>query len=1272
MPPNVDRILEAAANAKRAGKTEDFEILMGVYDEIAAQPPALEPAPAPEPVVPLELPADFLTRVRTEAAEMAARDVKQFGDLPSPVVEARRAATEQALIDEAIQSRGTVITTSRTPGGGVEPAPGPVTSVIPTLRPSRIRTLPTGEQVYIEPDTGVVRPPSDVERFVESFARQPIKSEREIIRESIERSDLPSEEKKSRIERLDRVPESQLGPGEVEGVLSAALTPLSLGSAVVRDVFFGPSAREARAALNRAANAGLNRAVNAGLPESLIPESMTSGSPIPEALVLPTPLPGATQVGRPASLEPEGAGMLGRVGAILSNRSETIGDEFRRTPVVVDRFKTLGLSDDAAKDAAYALGFVTDIAVPTTLGAGPLAKVTGDAVGATRAGKAAGRAVEAAVEKTAPMMSRMGLEGVTAIVGIGPASDAALVRRAAGRVVNTIPDLTDSQRKAVSESVSRVVTPDAIRRAGPDWIESVAREVEDAARTVGVKGDTVSSIGREVRRALPTAEPMVRVTNNVAVPKSMVASVRNTMRELLESFPGGRPSNEVLDAAAISAAGRAARNISDIRVADFAADDAVRGSLFDRTLPALAESRILRRMAAMDPTRPTRTAITLQRELRVAQQRAANSVMKSIKDAVPKVGFNKALDDVISSEVTDKNQMLSAIRSKMFGDMAESVASRIPDPELTVDGITRYVEAAREAGIIRAPSMFSREAVIRAMVASLIEDAIPERLAAVVKTRVAGTGVVEAVSPLDRQVAAGGAELLKMVDDLPVPRQTALIPYMVDTVLTPAERQLRLLRQAIRYGIAPIPNLPYIGTRLAAATVVPIASIGLKLASSGLSEAVRAALKIGGGVLRTPTGVLSAGQVEAMAEARGLGMSTVDAERVGLLTDTLYRRTFSSPGIRGGSTRALAALRDFIPEVAAKAEQAYRMGVFRAALAAGEPPVQAAALARRSQVDWNAVLTTPGADSALRWIPAASEWAAMMAEVGSAMVRNPGAYLRILRGQVAINRDWSEKYNISPTDDLLASVPFPPKMPELPFESASSREAKRQGLAWYMPASPLTAPVELTIDFVRSITTTADMVAALADLRTSVAEREAWGDRIAEALLRIPGVVAATSPGPSILTGARPDRQLTDEEVYAGLVIMSGAPALLSGGLDSDAESSFSAVQSILQPIPVLPPGTPRGSSPIDHPWTTTPPKGSWIIPGVAREGGKPVWYAFTPSPQGLSNMVFIRSISPEVLERAAVTGWAGPAALMFTPAEQQSRDAAERVRIERLRSSRQ
>ena len=1245
MTPTPDQLLEEAGRAKAEGREEDVRILLELHDELTAQP-ALAPTRPEVPVEPLELPQDRQERILKESKELAAASREGQGNVPFRVAEKREAEIEEILREEAERGRGRILGT-----GAPEPESplGAVSGMVPFLRPTRIRTLPSGEQVYIEPDTGVVRPPSDLERLQESFARQIVTPEREIIRKSIELSEMPPEERETRLQMLQKVPESALGAGEVESSLLAALTPLNIPAAVLREATFGPSAREVK------------KSVQESLGRVLGPESAKDllGDLSPALTIF-----GEEQVGRPAELE-RGESFVGRVGDILASR-EDIGDEFERTPAIVDRFKLGGLvSEERAKDAAYALGLGAEILIPIAPGAGIVTKGVKSAVGE-------------GVNYLAPLLSKFGLEGVVIVAGRGANSDAALTKKVLDGVIRG-SDLADSQKEVIIREVSKRVTPEAAQK--PGFWDDIVQTTTEEVRKVAPGSVQEISIASALRRAEPLSEPLVRIHPKVAVPKSAALSVRAKMDEILKAQPEAgvrwirerviksgaadeevaKRTAEILEGykqnAALQAAGSAARSITDVSVAQLGVEDALRGGILERAFPSVFESSYFRRYKMLDPMARSAYSADLAKRVR---QAARSESERFLRGVTSKEDLISKLDSRLKPEYWPQ------IAGKIFGETAETIQKRFRQPEANFEDIVKLIGEIRAAGFASKiiPKKASRSGALRAITSVVLEEDIAKRIP---KGMLSEFDLLRAqrvfgASDLDRKILAGGEEFARVFDELPVSQQQALSSFAYDTLSSAVERQGRLLRQAIKYGIPFVPNLPYLGGRALTGMTLPLVTLGLRRALGGAYKALRP-----GKNLKTPLGDLTPAEVGALADEYGLGISSVDAERVGLLADGLYKR------IDQGILRKYASIfRDFIPDLASKIEQNFRLGVFRHALSKGADASEAAALARRSQVDWEGLITDPqlGAQlqTAIRFIPASVESAALMAEVAGGFSRNPAVLRGLLKAQVARNKQIAEENNLPASDAGISSIPLSLSPPEVPMlETASAAELRKQGLRFYAPSSPLTLPIEGAISVISGFSTMGDIVADFGALVRDQGVRDDWADRMGQALLRVPGIFAGREAR-SLVT--RPSKESRLEDIYAGIIILEGSPALLSGGLDSNASQTSRAIQDILRPIPVLPPGADPSLNPADAPWDRMPPPGMYIIPTTTKEG-KEAWLAFRPSPEGLQNLEIIRALTPAQVEDILAGAVWGPVSPFLGRPEELAPERRERERIERLREAR-
>ena len=110
--------------------------------------------------------------------------------------------------------------------------------------------------------------------------------------------------------------------------------------------------------------------------------------------------------------------------------------------------------------------------------------------------------------------------------------------------------------------------------------------------------------------------------------------------------------------------------------------------------------------------------------------------------------------------------------------------------------------------------------------------------------------------------------------------------------------------------------------------------------------------------ITTPTGIYySPADLVKLAEQEGIGYTAIEAERIGgLVNDILVdvNRTYGRTGRQVWDTLN-PATKGFWVRTAEAMERSFRQGVFEARLAAGDTVTEAAAVARRSQFDYDEV-----------------------------------------------------------------------------------------------------------------------------------------------------------------------------------------------------------------------------------------------------------------------------------------------------------------------------
>ena len=452
-----------------------------------------------------------------------------------------------------------------------------------------------------------------------------------------------------------------------------------------------------------------------------------------------------------------------------------------------------------------------------------------------------------------------------------------------------------------------------------------------------------------------------------------------------------------------------------------------------------------------------------------------------------------------------------------------------------------------------------------------------------------------------------------------------------------------------RYGYAGIPNLPVILYRMTEAPILSLATIGTentlralgRLPSTVVNEAMR---KLGmrrlGGPLTTPSGrVYSPGELDALAERGGIGITRADQSRAALLARDLER--MARRATRGAAGRALGFVADqfnpfargFWLETAHALNRSYRRSVMEGALAAGLPEMDALRLARESLGDYGG--QPKYIQDAGRYLASAQHNYLLMTEAVQLGLRNPMKLEAIGRAALA-NQKVQDPYALDGDASLS----------RLGVVRAGQAESAQR---FYGPENPFFVPVEQVTSSMRNANlVVADLIRMGRALKAQ--DYPTAANTFVEGgvnLISIPlPVFAQALDYAGIETAAA---QTLADPVSAERVFWQTMAAARAADPDG-SRGIWSAWDAIAMPKKVPPP---EGSA---HPtlpdyWVTQPPAGTPHVlyayeldaDGVPR----PLYAVYEPSPRGMQQIELLRAATPDLLERA----FGASAALIDMPA---------------------
>ena len=482
----------------------------------------------------------------------------------------------------------------------------------------------------------------------------------------------------------------------------------------------------------------------------------------------------------------------------------------------------------------------------------------------------------------------------------------------------------------------------------------------------------------------------------------------------------------------------------------------------------------------------------------------------------------------------------------------------------------------------------------------------------------------------ERALAEGMAEgLFTVLDEVPVRVRADTFSYANDAFDTIVGTGRRNLMQRMYYGYI-VPNLVTQGGRLLQMALVPMATVGAADTVRATGRSIgRAAEEVGarrflGGGITDPSGVYySPKMLEDLANDYGLGVSQLETERVGSLATELVREVKRQA--RFGNLTPLANAvsmlnpldKGFFLRVAEAMELNFRRSVFEIALARGDAPADAAALARRSQFDYS---RTPDAlqQSVGQYLGQAATLYQGTTEALLRLKENP----RLAVGVLKANRQKAEAQD--------------------PYNIHGDKALKSLGIvtveddSYYLPELPMLSPVESMLGMARR----ADLLlqdigtayrlggTAEAAYQTVVGGAGTVARTIGEFLL--PEVVEAferSSEGEEYITTGVPEATpMSDEKVFWTLMLAAHLtdPEHAPGGRWAQFINYF-------DPVVVEPPADLASE---EGYWLEQPPEGTPHLFFGLDPKGRRQYLAWEPSERGMKNIKIMRTVTPNSIER--------------------------------------
>ena len=215
---------------------------------------------------------------------------------------------------------------------------------------------------------------------------------------------------------------------------------------------------------------------------------------------------------------------------------------------------------------------------------------------------------------------------------------------------------------------------------------------------------------------------------------------------------------------------------------------------------------------------------------------------------------------------------------------------------------------------------------------------------------------------VERLLADGGNELLQLAEGIN-PRIRGPLTRMASDAFEWSVRGVgRNIEQMGKYGYV-LPNVPYIAWASAKPYLVSLITQGLEGTLAATRQQISKRNVLGGGIVTRAGRTISPEELRIMAQEQGLGMSAVEASRVGSLSDDILRDARSAAERAKGPLRRYAdfALDEANPmskslgqRIAESIELSFRQATFESKLIDGLSPNDAAEAARRASLDYGA------------------------------------------------------------------------------------------------------------------------------------------------------------------------------------------------------------------------------------------------------------------------------------------------------------------------------
>ncbi len=492
------------------------------------------------------------------------------------------------------------------------------------------------------------------------------------------------------------------------------------------------------------------------------------------------------------------------------------------------------------------------------------------------------------------------------------------------------------------------------------------------------------------------------------------------------------------------------------------------------------------------------------------------------------------------------------------------------------------------------------------------------------------------------QINEGAEALFRMLEGVPVKQRAYLTSNVLTDFLGKTARNL-----ATRWNTGYIlPNIVPGAERIASTAITPMVTLGVGRAMRAYGrqgrEAVRKVFsrrKHGGG-LTTPDGqYLSPKMLEGMAAEYGIGVSRLESARVGSLA-TDIRNDARAAARAVGAHKGLKkewfqflfdevnpAGKSYWYSLADGFERNYRKSVFETALAAGETPDNAAALARRSHFDYAATPSVLKEKVAQLFGNAGFAYHAGLQLMSGALnsPKKVNALIKAHREQAKAQ----DPYNLH-GDAALKSLHI----------------LKLGGEEFYLPSNPALVPIEEAVALARrgdrfldnvrfAMNQTDDGLSAVVEGGESVLYNGMLGAASLGVDALLPSVLESYDrfmAGDSYKSQDVPEAaQMSDDKMFWAMALVANAkdPYHQEGGAWGTFVSIFPH-ERIAPPPELADPTDPTGRR-----WLSQPPDGIPHLLWEPEPGKLPTYYAIKPKGEALRRIRAMRTIDFAGLDRA-------------------------------------